>query len=223
LIAEGKPFDDRVRKLSAPGSLPALLVTAAATLSAAQIAYERDDLETAHRMTSQIIGPFRDAQPVGSHEELQKASVMYSGSLVITRVEFGRGDYVTAERAAREGLKFRKIISASSVQDLRDINELTTWLALALVQQGRIAEAAQTIAPVVEFQRGLTAKNHGDRWQPYELANALYAQALTDPKQAPALLREATSLFDQLPPSMRDLHDVRQWRARIEEARRKIE
>jgi hypothetical protein len=54
---------------------------------------------------------------------------------------------------------------------------------------------------------------------PYELANALYAQALTDPKQAPALLREATSLFNQLPTSMRNLHDARQWRARIEAAR----
>ncbi|MGL1608660.1 hypothetical protein ACSTIN_22965, partial [Vibrio parahaemolyticus] len=55
-----------------------------------------------------------------------------------------------------------------------------------------------------------------------ELANALYAQALTDPKQAPALLREAASLFDQLPASLRSLHDVRQWRARIDEARHEV-
>jgi hypothetical protein len=171
-------------------------------------------------LTAQVIGPFRDAKPVGSHEELQKSSVMYGTSLVMTRTEFGRGDYVAAESAAREGIQFRKIVSNGSVQDLRDLDELATWLTLALVRQGRIAEAAQTIAPVVKFQRDLTAKNHGDRWQPYELANALYAQALTDPKQAAALLREATSLFDRLPASMRDLHDVRQWRARIEAARR---
>jgi hypothetical protein len=221
LVGEGKPFDEQVRKLSAPGSLPTLLVTAAETLPAAQIAYQRDDLSTAHRLTSQVVGPFRDAQPVGSHEELQKSSVMYATSLVMTRVEFGRGDYVAAENAAREGLKFRKIVSYGSVQDFREVNELATWLTLALVRQGRLAEAAQTIAPVVKFQRDLKPKNHGDVWQGYELANALYAQALTDPKQAPALLREATSLFDQLPPSMRNLHDVRQWRARIEAARRK--
>lgn len=222
LITEGKPFDEQVRKLSAPGSLPTLLVTAAETLSAAQIAYERDDLATAHRLTAQVIGPFREAKPVGSHEELQKSSVMYATSLLMTRVEFGRGDYVAAENAAREGLKFRKIVSYGAVQDFREINELATWLTLALVRQGRLAEAAQTIAPVVKFQRDLKPKNQGDVWQPYELANALYAQALTDPKQAPALLREATSLFDHLPASMRNLHDVRQWRARIEEARHKV-
>jgi hypothetical protein len=107
------------------------------------------------------------------------------------------------------------------VQDLRELGELSTWLTLALAREGHTAEAAQVIAPVVGFQRGLKAKNHGDVWQPYELANALNAQALTDPKQAPALLREAISLFDQLPASMRELHDVRQWRARIDEARRK--
>jgi hypothetical protein len=221
LVAEGAPFDEQVRKMSAPGSLPALLVTAAETLAAAQIAYERDDLESAHRLTSQVVGPFRDAKPVGAHEELQKASVMYGTSLVITRTEFGRGNYAAAESAVREGIQFRKIVSNGSVQDLRELNELATWLTLALVRQGRLTEAAQTIAPVVKFQRDLKLKNHGDVWQPYELANALYAQALTDPKQAPALLREATSLFDQLPASMRELHDVRQWRARIEAARRK--
>jgi hypothetical protein len=146
---------------------------------------------------------------------------MYGTSLVITRTEFGRGDYAAAERAVREGIQFRKIVSNGAVQDLRELNELATWLTLALARQGRLAEAAQTIAPVVKFQRDLKPKNHGDAWQGYELANALYAQALTDPKQAPALLREATSLFNQLPASMRELHDVRQWRARIEEARRK--
>ena len=72
-------------------------------------------------MTSQVIGPFRDAKPDGSHEELQKSSVMYSTSLVMTRVEFGRGDYVAAENAAREGLKFRKIVSNGSVQDFREL------------------------------------------------------------------------------------------------------
>jgi hypothetical protein len=198
-----------------------LIITAAEQLPAAQIAFERDDLETAHRVASQVIGPLRDAKADGAHQQFQQASVIYAGSFVLTRVEFGRGDYAAAEKAVREAIEFRKIMSTGAVQDVRDLDELATWLTLALVRQGHVSEAAQTIAPVVTFQRGLAAKNHGDRWQPYELANALYAQALTDPKKAPALLREATALFDQLPASMRNLHDVRQWRARIEEARRK--
>jgi hypothetical protein len=221
LVTEGAPFDERVRKQSPPGSLATLLITAAEKLPSAQIAFERDDLATAHQLASQVMGPSRDAKPDGAHQKLQQASVMYAGSLLLTRVEFGRGDYAAAEKTVREGIQFRKIMSSGAVQDIRDLDELATWLTMALARQGRMSEAAETIAPVVEFQRGLTAKNHGDRWQPYELANALYAQALTDPKQAPALLREATSLFDQLPASMRNLHDVRQWRARIEEARHK--
>jgi hypothetical protein len=32
---------------------------------------------------------------------------------------------------------------------------------------------------------------------------------------------EAASLFDKLPPSMRNLHDVRQWRTRIQQAQGK--
>jgi hypothetical protein len=74
---------------------------------------------------------------------------------------------------------------------------------------------------VIKFQRGLAARNRGDLWLPYEMANALYAQALTDPKQAAALLREAASSFDKLRPSMRNLHDVKQWRTRIQQAQGK--
>lgn len=221
LVSEGLPFSDRVRSMSPPGSLPALLVTASDKLPAAQIAFERDDLESAHAITTQLVGPLRGATPQGAHEQLQQAGVLYATSLLRTRTEFGRGDYAEAEKAAREGLRFRAIMSSESVQDRRDLGELSTWLTLALACQGHLAEAAETIAPVVEFQRGLKAKNHGDVWQPYELANALYAQALSKPKQAPALLREASALYDQLPATLRGLHDVRQWRARIEEARRK--
>jgi len=221
LVTEGAPFGEKVRKSSPPGSLATVLITVADKLSAAQVAFEKDNLESAHKIVTEVIGPARDAAPRGAHEEAQKANAMYFACLLMTRTEFGRGNYVEAEKAAREGLQFRTLVGNESVQDHRDLGELSTWLGLALAREGHTAEAARAIAPVVEFQRGLKARNKGDVWQPYELANALYAQALTDPKQAPALLREAASLHGQLPASMRALHDVRQWRARVEEARRK--
>ncbi|MEA3176680.1 MAG: hypothetical protein QOI59_203 [Gammaproteobacteria bacterium] len=221
LVAAGAPFTERVRKVSPPGSLPPLLVDATDKLPAAQIAFERDDLETAHTLAIQAGDRMRVAKPDGAHEALQKANVMYIAALISTRVEFERSDYAAAEKAAREAIENRKLVSDGAVQDYRDQGELSTWLTMTLVRLGRTAEAAQTIAPVVKFQRSLAIRNHGDQWQPYELANALYAQALTDPKQAPALLREATSLFDKLPASMRNLHDVRQWRTRIHQAQAK--
>jgi len=88
------------------------------------------------------------------------------------------------------------------------------------VRNGHAGEAASTIAPVVKFERELAARNHGDRWQPVELAEALYVQALTVPARRAALLHEAAGLIDGLVPEVRSTHDVRQLRAWILEAQR---
>jgi tetratricopeptide (TPR) repeat protein len=219
LVAAGAPFTAKVRATAAPGSLPLLLIDSCEKLPTAQIAFERDDLDTAHRVITEAAGQLRDAKPNGGHEALQKANTLYIAALIMARVEFERGDYVAAEGAAREALEARKSQGDGAVQDLRDLGEISTWVTMALVRQGRVAEAAQAIAPVVKFQRGIAVKNRGDQWLPYEFAAALYAEALTDTKQAPALLVEAGRLLDRMPPSMRNLHDVRQWRARIQQAR----
>jgi hypothetical protein len=86
------------------------------------------------------------------------------------------------------------------------------------VGDGHGDDAAQTIAPVVRFQRELAARNRGDRWVPQELAAALYVQALTDPAKRTALLHEAAVLMDGLGPEIRSTHDVRQWHGRILQA-----
>jgi tetratricopeptide (TPR) repeat protein len=221
LVAAGAPFTDKMRQIAAPGSFQLLLIDSCNQLPAAQIAFERDDLQTAHRIVTPAARQLLDSKPIGSHEESQKANTLYIAELISTRVEFERGDYAAAQKAAREAAAARKIVSDGAVQDSRDQGEIATWLTMALVRQGRLAEALQTIAPVIKFQRTIAPRNRGDKWLPYEMANALYAQALADPKQAAALLREAVSLFDKLPPSMRNLHDVRQWRTRIQQAQSK--
>jgi hypothetical protein len=129
-------------------------------------------------------------------------------------------DYADAERAQREAIEARKKYLTEAVGDRRDIAEKSTWLAMAMARQGRMTEAAQVIAPVVAFHRELAAKNRGDQWQPVELAAALYAQALTDTTHRAGLLREAAAKIDALPATMRNLHDIRQWRERILAAER---
>ena len=114
-------------------------------------------------------------------------------------------------RADRFDLRLRAI-------DRRDVAEKATWLAMSLAKQGHLDEALQVIGPVVLFHRELAAKNHGDRWQPLELASALYAEALADPKKRAALLREAAALTDGLAAELRPLGDVRRWRERIQKA-----
>jgi hypothetical protein len=91
---------------------------------------------------------------------------------------------------------------------------------MAVARQGRLAEAAKLIAPQVQFQRDLDAKNLGDQWQHVELASALYAQSLVDTAHSAALLREAAAELDALPPAMRPLHDVKLWRDFIRAAQR---
>jgi hypothetical protein len=102
---------------------------------------------------------------------------------------------------------------------------LYDWLAQklasrlnAVARQGRLAEAAQIIAPAVEYQRQLSQHNHGDQWLPLERALGLYAQALSDPAKREALLHEATSLLDSAPSEIRPLHDTRLLRQLIESA-----
>ncbi|MDA8348525.1 MAG: hypothetical protein M0038_06945, partial [Pseudomonadota bacterium] len=91
---------------------------------------------------------------------------------------------------------------------------VSTWLALALARQGKRQQAAQVIAPVVTFDEGLLARDHGDVWVPYELAGALYAQSLTEPPRRAALLARAAGLLAHLPVRLRHLRDVqvlRHW------------
>jgi len=112
-----------------------------------------------------------------------------------------------------------------AVTDRRDMMELSTWLALALVRQGRLTEARQVIDPVVKFQRELAVKNHGDQWQTVELAAALYAQSLTGQPptgnaRSAALLHEAAAKMDALPAAMRSMHDVQRLREFIRAAAR---
>ncbi|MGB6452716.1 MAG: hypothetical protein WBE92_18350 [Steroidobacteraceae bacterium] len=105
-------------------------------------------------------------------------------------------------------------------QSQREVGHVSTWFSMALAREGKRAEAAQTIAPVVTMYCTLEKKNHGDQWLPLESAEALYAQSLTDPAHRVALLREAAQRVDHLIPSIARLHDARAWRARIEAAQR---
>jgi hypothetical protein len=129
------------------------------------------------------------------------------------------GDYAAAESAERLAVESRKKYLTDAVGDRRDVAVKSTWLAMALARTGKLLEAAQVIAPAVQFERELAAKNHGDQWVPVELGGALYAEALADKKQSAALLREAARLLDGTAPTVRDTHDVRLWREWIRQAR----
>ena len=217
LVIAGIPFLEKVRTTSAPGSLPIVVLEASQVLPAAYKAYERDDLVTASRLGLEAEQKLRGAKPEGGHEELQKEVTLYLASLLLTRVEYARGDYAAAEKFARQAYDSRKFSGSVAVLDIRELGEVATWLAMALAREGKLAEAAETIAPVIKHQREFAARNHGDEWLALELGAALYAQALADSSHRAALTKEATALLNKLPPSMRDLHDLKLWRTRIQQ------
>jgi tetratricopeptide (TPR) repeat protein len=217
-IASGEPFLATLRRSEPQGSMSVSIVDAMGKIPAAGAAFQRDDLRVAQRVAQEAVQELEATQPAAGLQTFQKYISLFVVFNLAGHTDYLLGDYAAAERAERAAIEARKHSPDDAVSDQRDMGELSTWLSMAVARQGRLAEAAQLIAPVVKFQREIAAKNHGDQWQPVELAAALYAQALADKGRSPALLHEAAAKIDALPESMRVLHDVRLWRERIRAA-----
>jgi tetratricopeptide (TPR) repeat protein len=219
-IASGRPYFARLRASFRQNTFSAQFVQVCETLPETELAYDRDDLPAAERGFLRALEQMRAAAAVGDFQVAEKLNATYFTAHLVARTQLERGEPAAAERSERQALDARNAAGAQSVSDRREVGESRVWLAMAVARQGRLAEAAELIAPVVAFQRELALKNHGDQWLPFELACALYAQSLTDDKRRPALLREAAALLDRLPPQIRSTHDVRKWRGWVQQARK---
>jgi tetratricopeptide (TPR) repeat protein len=180
-------------------------------------AFHRDDLDATRRIATEAVRELGTIAPRGESRFYTNLQLYFAQHLQ-GRAEFLAGDFAAAEHSEIKAVEARKAAGAEAMDDRRFLYEAVTWLALAQLRQGHTSEAARTIVPAVKFQRELAARNRGDRWQPQELAAALYAQALTDPGKRVALLHEAAVLMDGLAPEVRATRDVQRWRARILEA-----
>ena len=217
-LARGAPFLSRLRQTEPAGSLPVILADAIGQVGEADTALERGDTDTARRLGEAVIGRLRAVQPTRGVQEVQKYVTLFWAADIAGQAEYQVGNYAAAEAAEREAVDARKKYLTEAIGDRRDVAVKSTWLAMSLAKQGRLQEAAQVIGPIVEFHRGLAAKNHGDRWLPFELAGSLYAQALAEPARRAALLGEAAALLESLSAELRPLRDVRLWRERVQKA-----
>ena len=217
-LAAGEPEVLKLRQRD-PGGDAAVIAEGWLKIGAAVTALLRDDLASTRRIAAEAV---RDMHGITPHGELQfrKTFELFFAQDAAGRAAYLSGDLPAAEQLLTRAAEERAAAGTAAPDDRRQLETVHTWLALAQARQGHTAQAAQTIAPVVKFQRELAARNRGDRWQPLELAAALYAQALTDPANRSALLNEAGRLIDGLVPEVRAAHDVRKWRARILEAQR---
>jgi hypothetical protein len=219
-IASGRVYAEKLRKTEPPGSIAQIIVDDLQAVSSAAAALERDDLSTAQRVAWDTAKSLQAAKPSGDWQEGEKYISLYTALHIAGRAEYLLGNYPAAERAERAAIEARRHWPTEATSDRRQLGELSTWLAMALARQGRFDEAAQEIGPIVKFQRELAGRNHGDHWQPVELAAALYAQALADGNQRAKLLQQAALLLDGASPTLRPLHDVRLWRERVRDALR---
>jgi phage antirepressor YoqD-like protein len=71
---------------------------------------------------------------------------------------------------------------------------------------------------VLAAERRLASLNRTDRLQPYELALALYADALAEPANATANLTEAAKVMDSLQPQVAALLGPKELRSWIRQA-----
>jgi hypothetical protein len=140
-------------------------------------------------------------------------------NLALAQAAFILNDYATAERAMTRVLEIRTHQPWLEQGDRRDVGYERAFAALVLARQGRQAEAQKLIAPVLEFERGLSPKNQDDPTQRLELAVALYVASVAGLGDASAQLAEANALMDKLPAEMRGLRDVAAWHQGIVDER----
>ncbi len=203
------------RQRDASGSFH-VLVDSLQKSSASVIAFERDQLLQARDAASQAVASLQALHPQPGFEDVESYVCLFVAGDLAGRAAFRLGDFAAAEKYERIAVEARQKYLSDAVGDRRDLMIKTTWLAMAVARQGRAAEALQLIAPAVSYQRQLMQHDRGDEWVRIELALALYAQSLADPGQREALLREAVTLLDAAPATLRALHDVQMYRQLIE-------
>jgi len=217
-IASNEPFAAKLRRSEPEGSNAVFSIEQMMIFDRSVVAFERNDFTAARRMAADVATRFEAMKPVGGYQEFLRAIFRWVClHEVVSPAAYQLGDFAAVEQAERTALEEHKQRS-QTLGDQREMATMSTWLALALAREGRPAEAAKTIAPVVTFERALAAHNHGDQGVPEDLAAALYVAALTDPAKRTALLHEAAGLLTGLPPELGDSHNVQRWRTRIQKA-----
>jgi hypothetical protein len=217
-LAAGKPQLAKLLRNEPASSAVVVLSYAGYGFAEAFAAYERDDYAAAGRAASGAVRSLQAMPPQGEQAKFIKQIIAQVAYDTEARAEYFGGEFAAAERSETAAAAERRMAGVESNGDHQRLDEILTWLALAQVRQGRASEAARTIAPVMQFERQLATRNHGDRWQPQALASALYVEALTDPARRRKLLGEAQTLLDGLAPEVRATRDAQLWRQWVRQA-----
>jgi len=184
------------------------------------IAYGSGDAQRAREISAQMIAKVEGVKADSKFDKQLKGALLFMANEMKAQIELQQKDFPAAEQSARAALAAKEQWVIDPQTDARVKAGMSTMLALALAGQDRIAEAREVIDPVVMLQRELATRNRGDQKQKVEMANALYVQALTDPKRRVTLLAESRALFAGLPGPVKSLNSTRVWQERVRETTR---
>lgn len=219
-IASAQPFIEKLRRSEPAGSPVVSLLVGGAQLNQAYADLQRDDLSGTRASAADVVRRLEALNLQAESQTVVKTTILRFAYDFQGQAQYLAGDFPAAERSEARALELRRALGVIAIGDRRDEVQVRTWLAVSQARQEHADEAARTIAPAVKFERELAARNHGDAWAAFELADALYAQALAEPRERAALLREAAALINGLAPEMKPLRDVRLWRQWARQAAR---
>lgn len=175
----------------------------------------RGDQATALRLATEAAARV----PWADRKVLAQTSIASPGVLdaLVARTALRMGDFAAAVKALDVTLANWNLTENDAPDDL-DFQRYSALRAIALDRAGRTAEAVTASKAVLAAERRLASLNRTDRLQPYELALALYADALAEPANAAANLAEATKVMNSLQPDVAALMGPKELRGWIRQA-----
>jgi hypothetical protein len=175
----------------------------------------RGDQATARRLATEAAARV----PWAERKVLAQTSIGSPGVLdaLAARTALRMGDFAAAVKALDMALANWNLTENDAPDDV-DFQRYSALHAIALGRAGRTAEAVTAGKAVLAAERRLASLNRTDRLQPYELALALYADALAEPANATANLAEATKVMDSLQPQVAALMGPKELRGWIRQA-----
>jgi hypothetical protein len=215
LIEEMKSYLPGLRKVEPVGSLAPAFAELLVLRSEARLALARGDAGAARDIGADMDARIEALQPDNDNDAQWKYASAYFANSVKSLAELSLRDFGSAERSGRAALAAKERWVFDPNSDTRLKAEASAIIALALVGQGKPAEARGVIAPVIKLHRELAGRNRGDESQKVEMAAALYVAALADPRQRATLLRDSRALLDGLPASVKALASTRFWSEQV--------
>jgi tetratricopeptide (TPR) repeat protein len=218
IIDELKSYIPALRKGEPAGSLAVPFAELMQLRAESRLALARGDANAARDISADMDARLQAMRPDNETDVQWKYASTYFANDVKSQAEIALKEFDAAERSARAALAAKERWIFEPNTDARVKADVSTNIALALVGQGKPAEARQVIEPVVKLHRDLASRNRGDENQKVEMAAALYAAALADPQRRASLLRESRALLDGLPGSVKALASTRVWSDRVRTA-----